>query len=126
MKLDPTVKNETKYIAIWVIIFSLITQAVFLIIGKWDYTVLLGNILSGAAAVANFLLMGITVQKAVLKEEKEAKNLIKLSQTLRSFFLLVVAVIGVTVPVFSIWTTLIPLLFPRIAIMLRPFFMKNK
>lgn len=126
MKLDPTVKKETVYIAFWVVVFSVFTQAVFLIIGKWDYTVLLGNLLSGIAAISNFLLMGITVQKAVLKEEKEAKSLIKLSQTLRSFFLLAVAVIGLTIPVFSIWTVLIPLLFPRIAIALRPIFMKNR
>lgn len=126
MKLDPTVKKETVYITFWVVVFSVFTQAVFLIIGKWDYTVLLGNLLSGIAAISNFLLMGITVQKAVLKEEKEAKSLIKLSQTLRSFFLLAVAVIGLTIPVFSIWTVLIPLLFPRIAIALRPIFMKNR
>lgn len=127
MKLDPTVKKETQYISLWVIIFSLITQSVFLIAGIWDYTVLLGNILSGIAAIGNFLLMGITVQKAVLKEEKEAKSLIKASQKLRTLALLVVAVIGLLLPmVFNIWAVLIPLLFPRIAIALRPLFLKEK
>ncbi|MBQ4154800.1 MAG: hypothetical protein IJE01_06365 [Clostridia bacterium] len=127
MKLDPTVKKETQYISLWVVIFSLITQSVFLIAGIWDYTVLLGNILSGIAAIGNFLLMGITVQKAVLKEEKEAKSLIKASQKLRTLALLVVAVIGLLLPmVFNIWAVLIPLLFPRIAIALRPLFLKEK
>ena len=39
-KLDATVRQETKYIAVWVLLFSAVMEAVFLIIGKWDYTVL--------------------------------------------------------------------------------------
>ena len=53
------------------------TELVFLIIGKWDYTVLLGNLLSGCAAVLNFLLMGITVQNALSKDEKSAKTAVR-------------------------------------------------
>lgn len=52
-KVDKTVLRETGYIALFVILLSVLMQAVFLIIGKWDYTVLLGNLLS-AAAVGNF------------------------------------------------------------------------
>lgn len=125
MKLDPTVKKEVSYIAFWVTVFSIFTQAVFLVIGKWDYTVLLGNLLSGSAAVLNFLLMGITVQNAVLKEDKQAKNMIKVSQSLRLLGLFVVAAIGLTFPIFNIWTVLIPLIFPRIAIAIRPIFTKK-
>ncbi|MBQ9086297.1 MAG: hypothetical protein IJY47_03825 [Clostridia bacterium] len=125
-KLDPTVLRETQYIALWVIIFSMILQAIFLIIGKWNYTVLLGNVLSGATVILNFLMMGITIQKAVTKEGKEAKDTIKLSQSLRSIFLFVIAVVGVMLPCFSTWTTMIPLFFPRIAIAMRPLFRKNR
>ena len=46
-KIDPTVLKETGYIAAWVLVFSALTQAIFLMIGKWDITVLLGNLLSG-------------------------------------------------------------------------------
>lgn len=121
-RIDETVKKETAYIAVWVLIFSVLTQAVFLIIGKWDYTVLLGNLLSGSAAVLNFFLMGISLQKALGKEEKDAQNTMKLSRTYRNLFLLVVTVLGVTLPWFNLWTVLIPLLFPRIAIVFRPLF----
>ena len=69
-KVDKVVLKETKYIALWVIIFSLIMEAVFLIINKWDYTVLLGNLLSGAVGVLNFFLMGLGVQKEVMQEKK--------------------------------------------------------
>jgi hypothetical protein len=124
-KIDKTVRRESIYILVWVLILSLCMQAVILIIRKWDYSCLLGNLLSAAAASANFFVMGLTVQKAVDREEKQAANLMKLSQTLRNMALLLVAVIGVVLPVFNMWTVIIPLFFPRIAIMIRPFFDKK-
>ncbi len=123
-KIDPTVIKETKYITVWVLILSALMQAVFLVISKWDYTVLLGNILSAAAAILNFLLMGITVQKALGMEEKEAKSLVKTSQIYRNLMVLVFAVIGVVF--FNVWASVIPLLFARIAIMFRPMFDKKQ
>ena len=93
-QVDKTVLKETKYIAAFVLIFSALTQAVFLIIGKWDYTVLLGNLLSGIAAILNFFLMGITVQAAVGKEDKQARNTMKMSQSLRTLMLVAFAAVG--------------------------------
>ena len=120
-KIDSTVIKETKYIAAWVIIFSVVMEAVFLIIGKWGYTVLLGNLLGGFCAVDNFFAMGITVQKAVEKDEKEAKTAVKASQGLRTVILFAVVAIGAAVRFFNTWAVVIPLLFPRIAIALRMF-----
>lgn len=121
-KIDPTVLKETRYIAAWTLVFSVLTQAVFLVIGKWNYTVLLGNVLSFALAIANFFLMGLTVQKAVLKPEKEAKAAMKVSQLYRTLMMLVGVVIGVVAPCFSTWTVVLPIFYPRIAIIFRPFF----
>ena len=84
MKIDNTVKKETLYIACFGAILSMLMQAVFLIIGQWHYSVLLGNLWGYAAAVSNFLLLGLTVQKAVTKEPEEAKKLIE--TTKQSFF----------------------------------------
>ena len=125
-KIDPTVLKETGYIATMVLIFSLALQSVFLIIGKWDYTVLTGNLLGFVAAVGNFFLMGLSVQSSLGKEEKDAKSLMKVSQSLRLLLIFVIARIGYLVPVFNTIAVLIPLLFPRIAVALRPVFMKNK
>ena len=124
-KIDTVVLRETAYIAAGVILLSAVMEAVFLVGGWWDYTVLLGNLLGGIAAVLNFFLMGITVQKAVTKEEKEAKDIVKLSQTLRMFMQLAFAVIGFLFDVFNVIAVLIPLFFPRIAIMFRPMFDKK-
>ncbi len=125
LKLNDTVKKETLYIAYWVLIFSAVMEAVFLIIGKWDIYVLLGNILGGGAGVLNFLLLGVTVQKAVEKDEKEARNFMRASQSMRTFMLFVIAALGAALSVFNIWSTLISLLFPRIAIAISPLVRKG-
>ena len=119
-KIDKTVIKETKYIGSWVVLLSAVMEAVFLVLGKWDYTVLLGNSLTGIAGVLNFLLMGITVQKAVEKEEKAARAAMKVSHMYRTLFMLVVVIVGVVAPCFNIWAVIIPLFFPRIAIAIRP------
>jgi len=115
-KIDETVLKETKFIAFSTLILSALMQAVFLIIGKWDITVLFGNLLGGGFAVLNFFLMGLTVQKAVMLDEKEAKNSIKISQTYRTLLMIVVAALGVALSCFNTWAVIIPLFFPRIAI----------
>lgn len=124
-KVGDVVIRETKYIAAWVIILSVVMEAVFLVLRYWDYRVLLGNLLSGVFAVANFFFMGLAVEKAVTKEEKEAKNVMKTSQALRTFMLFAVAALGVSLPCFNIASSIIPLFFPRIAIAFRPFFNKK-
>jgi len=95
-------------------------QSVFLVIDKWSTTVLFGNLLGALAAIGNFFLMGLTVQASLEREEKEAKNLIKLSQSGRLFLLFGVALVGYLLPCFNIIATVLPFLFPRIAVMLRP------
>ena len=119
MKVDKTVKKETLYIACFSVVLSMLMQSVFLIIGQWHYSVILGNLWGFAAAVSNFFLLGLTMQKAVTKEPEEAKKLIKLSHTLRNMLILIVAVIGIVVPFFNTWASIIPLLFPRISILFR-------
>ena len=125
-KIDATVLRETLYISAWVLILSVLTQAIFLIIGQWDYKALLGNLLSGSVAILNFFLMGLTVQSAVTKEEKEARSAIKLSQLYRFLFLIIIVIIGIVAPCFSNWTVIIPIFFPRVALLFRPLFDKKK
>ena len=121
--VDKAVRQMTLYVAGWTLVFSLLMQAVFLVCGWWNLTVLLGNLLGGAAAVGNFFLMGLTVQNAVQKDEKDAKQLMKASQSGRLLLLLGVAVIGAAIPAaFNLWATLLSLFFPRLAVMLRPLF----
>lgn len=125
-KIDPTIIKETIYVLVWVLGLSVIMQAVFLIIKRWDYTVLTGNVLTGFAVTLNFFLMGLGVQKSLSKDEKEAKKVIRLSQIYRYLILIVFLVIGVVFKCFNNWTVFIPVIFPRIAIATRPLFKNMK
>lgn len=125
-KTNETVKKETVYIAVVSLVLSGIMQAVFILIKKWDYTVLLGNLLGFAAATVNFLLMGRTVQTAVSMEAADAKKKMKASQSLRMLLLFAVAVGGVLLNCFNTITVIVPLFFPRIAVQIRPLFDKKK
>ncbi len=121
-----TVVRTTKYIAVWVIVLSVLMQAAFIFFDEWDYTVIFGNTLSSGAVVLNFYLMGITVQRALSKSVNDAKTAMHLSQLYRFLLLLTVIVIGVTTPCFHTGSVILPLLFPRIAIAFHPLFDKSK
>lgn len=125
-KVDPTVLKETKYIACWVLVLSVFMQAVFLIIGQWDYRVLLSNLFSGIICVLNFFLMGLTVQKALPKEPDAAKTAIKASQLYRMLMLIATVILGAALSCFQLWATVIPLFFSRIAVSFRPLFDKKQ
>lgn len=125
-KTDPTVRKETLYIAAWTLILSALIHSVFLILKKWNMTVLYGSLLGVALAVLNFFLMGRTVQSALEKEEKDAKNAMKVSQMLRYLLIIVVVAVAAVLKCFNVTAVIVPLLFPRIAVQFRPLFDKNK
>ena len=125
-RVEKVVINETLYIAAWVVVFSALTQAVFLMIGQWDYTVLLGNLFGAACAVGNFFAMAYSVQLAVEKDEKDAKGLLKLSQTLRFLGLFVLAAVGYMIPFMHTVAVVVPFVFPSLGVFLRPLFKKGE
>lgn len=118
--VDPIIKKETRYVAVWVVAGCMLIQGVCLVLGWWSLSVLFGGLLGGATAVLNFLLMCRMVQKAVTQTEKQAKNTVKLSQGLRLMMQgLILVLAAVLTNVFNIWATAIPLLIPRIAVSIR-------
>jgi hypothetical protein len=125
-RIDKTVLKETKFIASLVVVLSLLMNSVFLVVGAWDYTVLLGNILSATVAVANFLFMGISIQKALANDPSDAKKIMKASQGVRNFMIFIVIGIGVLLPCFNTISAIVPLFFPRISIMFRPLWKTNE
>jgi len=125
-KIDPTVIKETIYVASWTLILSVLLQAVYLIIGKWESAVLFGGLLGFFASVINFFLLGLTVQKAVNYEKADAQKLMKFSQSMRFLLLIGVAVLGGAIDCFNIVSVLVPMFFPRIAISFRPLFSKKQ
>ncbi len=118
--IDKVVIKETRYMAVGVILFSAVMQAIFLVIGQWNVAVLWGNMLGAAVAVFNFLLMGLALQRAVQQKEKDAKQVMAASQLLRLLIVFVAVVLGCVSGVFNTWTVILPLFFPRVIVLLCP------
>lgn len=126
-KWDPIVKKETGNVALWVLVGCILTQGVCLIAGWWSVPVLLGSLLGGATAVGNFVLMCLTVQKALNKDKEKAARTIQLSQSGRLLLQGAVLIIaGVLPQVFNLWTTILPLLIPTLAVRVRHWTLAKK
>ena len=119
--MDPAVKKETGYITVWVLLLSLLMEAVFLIIRQWDLSVLFGNLGGAVLAVGNFFLLAYTVSRAVDKgKPEEAAQRVKATATLRLIGVGALSALFIGVFKTNVLATLIPLLFPRVAIAFRP------
>jgi len=142
MKIQPTVREETLRVAKGTCILSVVMLLVFALLKQFDYTVLLGALLGTCAAILNFFLLGLSVQKAadMMKgvefppepepdeedgetpaaptppEVVQAKQRMQMSYTGRMIMMAAVGILGLTLPCFHAVATVIPLLFPRLMI----------
>ena len=149
--IQPAVRQETGKIAAGVGVLSVLTAAVYLILGRFNYTVLLGLLLGMAFAIGNFFLMALTVQHAAEKmngvevpaepetedgeeppqqelspQAKQAKKRMQLSYMGRMAMLVVVAVVAIKLPCFDAVPALIVQLFPRITVFIEGLMMKKE
>ena len=129
--MDPAVKKETGYIAAWVILLSLIMEAVFLLLRKWDLSVLFGNLGGAVVSVGNFFLMALIATRAVDRAVKngkpeEAAARVKATTMTRLLGCVLLCVLLIAVFKTNVYATLIPMLFPRIGIVFWPKFNKNR
>lgn len=123
MKIDGTVKKETYFVALCTFGLSCLMQAVFLLLDKWSLAVLWGNLFSAALAVLNFLLLGITVQKALNDDPENAQKRMKASQSYRMLALTALlagaAFLGAEYGTFNIVALIVPQFFVRVALIVR-------
>lgn len=126
MKIEKAVIRETAYVAVGTIALSFVMEAVFVLIRMWDVTVLLGNLLGAFAAILNFFLMGLGIQKIVNSGTDKPENKVRLYMTLRMFMIGAILIIGGVAPCFNLFAVVIPLFFPQAAIFAQKFFMKDK
>lgn len=135
MKIDATIKKETLSIGLGVICLSLIMEAVYLLVGYWHVYILLANFIGATVSVVNFLLMGISVQKAMNEEASDAKIRMKVSQNMRSLLVFVIICAAASLTTFGIVperytiayiiALLLPILFNRIVILVKSLMMNK-
>lgn len=107
---------------------SALMVGVFVLIGRYDQTVLFGALLGTAASTINFIAMTISLLHAE-KAESPAKAVLKVRGVfiLRMAVLVVVLVIALKTKLFNPFATLLPLCFFRIAMFINElFFQKSK
>ena len=117
MKIAPAVKKETGHIALGTAVGVAIMLAVFAVLGRLDAGVAVSGILGGALAVANFFLLGLTVQKiADGQPEDRARKWMQFSYNMRMLLMVVWLIVALAVPFFNWIAALVPLLMPRLTI----------
>ena len=120
--MDKEEKKQTGYIAVWVILLSLVMEAVFLLLRKWDLSVLFGNLGGAAAAIGNFFLMALintrimhrALQRGKPEEAAAQVKAVTMGRLVGCvlFCVLLIAVCGT-----NVYATLIPMLFPQVGVM---------
>lgn len=117
MKLQPAVKKETAHIAAGTAVGVAVMTAVFAAIGRFDLGVLASGLVGGALAVANFLLLGLTVQRVTdQQDEGRGRKMMQFSYNMRMLLLVLWLILAVTLPFFNWVAALVPLLLPRVTI----------
>ncbi|MBQ8536100.1 MAG: hypothetical protein IJ461_01665 [Clostridia bacterium] len=148
MRIQPAVQKETKKIALWTGILTVLMIVAFMVLKRFDYTVITGALAGYLMAVGNFFLMALSVQKAaesmkgvhvapapedeegeeppLSEEAQKAGKRVQHLYTLRMLVIVVLAVLLINLPWFNSLASLIPLLFPHIVVMINSFVLKSK
>ncbi|MBQ9948660.1 MAG: hypothetical protein IJO91_09760 [Oscillospiraceae bacterium] len=87
----------------------------------FDYTLLVGGVYGNIVCVLNFFLLGKTAQIAVTKTAKAAQTYMNTMYCLRYLGLFAAMSAAALLPFINLLAAIIPLFFPRIAIMIRAF-----
>lgn len=109
------VREQTRNMAIGVLIGDVLMILVFFLLKKLNWTVFAGAALGSAAAIWNFYTMGKNVQKA-LQDAETAQIKVRRSYTLRTVTLVAVLAAGMLVDWVDPFAVAIPLLFPGLTI----------
>ena len=129
MKPDRTVLRQTGRLAAGVAILVVLMFVVYAILGRFTPGVLGGGLFTGVLSVANFFIMGLTVQgianRAAEKQRddeeletfsKQMENRMRLSRNLRMIALFVLIVVGIRLLGFDALATILPIAFPTVVI----------
>lgn len=124
MKPQQAVKRETGHIALGTLILAAAMVAIFGIVGRLDLSVALGALYGSALAVANFFMLGMTVQRIAESAGGEDPDQVKLAKLRmrRSYLMRMLAgagllILGIAVFKLNWIACFCPLVFPRLTIL---------
>lgn len=127
LKSEQPVYREMRSLAPYFLIISGIYMAVTVILGfvLRDYTVPVGAVYGIIVTVLNFWTLGKSAQKAIYKTEKKANTYMSAMYCLRYLGLFAMLTLGALAPFINLISSVIPLFFTRISILIRTFIRKE-
>ena len=128
MDFRKAVLRDTGIIALGEAIGVAVMFGVFLLLGRFDRTVLLGGLCGATLAILNFLFMAINAsiasERAVKQDVRGGQMLMQTSYIMRFVVIFLVLFILVKSGLCNPFAAVIPLLFTRPTITLAEFFRK--
>ena len=123
------VYRETGVVAVGVAICTAVMLAVFMLLGRFDRSVLLGGIIGTVLTIANFFFMAVgaslAADKAVSQDVKGGVSLVKGSYALRLLVIFVILFACVKSGLCNALASVLPLVFVRPVITVAEFFRKS-
>ena len=130
MDSQKLVFKETAVVLIGQAICVGIMLGVFALLGQFDIAVLLGGIIGGVLAAANFFFMAITASlaadKAVEQDVEGGQKLMKASYPVRILILAVILIALAKSGICNVVALVLPLVFVRPTLTLAEFFRKKE
>ena len=109
---------EIKRLGIGILILSLLMLLIFIVTLGYDNSYLLGALLGAGASYLNFIFLAFGVENSVKRSKNAAKGYMGSGYFLRLAFIAVVIYFAINSPYINHWAAIIPLIFPRIVIMI--------
>lgn len=109
-----------------ILIMSALELLLFFAFGYFNMAVLYGTALGALVSFLNFLFLAFSIEKSVNKEKKGAQTVMGTSYSLRLMLIAAVVVFAIKSPHINYLSTLIPLIFPRISIMISEVIIKRR
>ena len=130
MKKNEPIYEEIRSLSPFFLVISgiyMIVLAIIFFAAGYDYTLLVGGFSGIIIAALNFFTLGKTAQTAVKKSSaKSAQTYMSGMYCVRYLGLIALLTLGAIAPFISLITAIIPLFFPKFAILIRTFIRKEE
>lgn len=120
-KMVPAAVKQFEKVTKINVVLTAIENAAFLLLGKWDITVLIGSVWGLILTSIFFYQICISIPKALEMEPEVASKHVKSGQVERLLILGIGIVGAFKLDFINRWAAIIPLLFTRISIMIMNF-----
>ena len=109
---------EIKKMLLCIALMFILELLVFFILGFFDIAVLYGGLLGSLVSFLNFFFLAVTVEMSVKKGKANAQGTMGISYMVRLLFIALAVVFAIKSSYINYVSAVIPLIFPRISILI--------